>query len=52
MIGTLGVKEAFMSGHVHITGRVIAAARALVGVSAADFASAAGFSTDTLGRIE
>lgn len=45
-------KEAFMSGHVHITGRVIAAARALVGVSAADFASAAGISTDTLGRIE
>lgn len=41
-----------MSDHVRITGRLIAAARALVGVSAADFASAAGISTDTLGRIE
>lgn len=35
-----------------ISGRVVAAARALVGVSRADFAAAAGLSVDVMRRIE
>lgn len=35
-----------------MSGRVIAAARALVGVSEADFAAACGLAVETLGRLE
>lgn len=41
-----------MSNDIKITGRLIAAARALAGVSQADFAAAAGISAETLERIE
>jgi len=41
-----------MSEDNRITGRLIAAARALVGVGPADFAAAAGLPVETLGRIE
>lgn len=41
-----------MSGTVQVSGRVIAAARALVGVSQEDFASACGLPVDTLQRLE
>lgn len=38
--------------NVRITGRLIAAARALVGVSAADLAAACGLSLETMTRLE
>ena len=41
-----------MNSMIRITGRLIAAARALVGVSQADFASACGLDVDTLCRLE
>jgi transcriptional regulator with XRE-family HTH domain len=41
-----------MSDEVRITGRVIAAARALAGVSKADFAAAAGLSVESLQKME
>jgi hypothetical protein len=37
---------------VRVSGRLVAAARALVGVSEADFAAAAGIPVETLHRIE
>jgi len=40
------------SGKIHITGRLVAAARALTGVSEADFAAAAGLSVESLRQIE
>lgn len=41
-----------MKGQVRITGRLVAAARALVGVSRADFAAVAGIPLDTQRLIE
>ncbi len=41
-----------MSSMIGISGRVIAAARALAGVSQADFANACGLAVDTLCRLE
>jgi hypothetical protein len=41
-----------MDRMLRISGRVIAAARALVGVSPADFASACGLDVETLSRLE
>lgn len=41
-----------MSGMTRVTGRLIAAARALAGVSQADFAAACGLAVDTLCRLE
>ena len=41
-----------MGRMMRISGRVIAAARALVGVSQADFADACGLAVDTLCRLE
>jgi len=41
-----------MNGDLRITGRLITAARALAGVSQADFATAAGIPVDTLCAIE
>jgi hypothetical protein len=41
-----------MSDGVRISGRVVAAARALAGVGRADFAAVAGLSADALRRIE
>ena len=41
-----------MSGMIRISGRLIAAARALVGVSQADFAGACGLAVETLDRLE
>ena len=41
-----------MSKMTRISGRLIAAARALVGVSQADFATACGLHVDTLCRLE
>ncbi|MFA5489919.1 MAG: hypothetical protein WC284_11980 [Candidimonas sp.] len=41
-----------MSDRVRVTGRLIAAARALAGVSQENFAAAAKISTDALRRIE
>jgi hypothetical protein len=41
-----------MSSVIRISGRVIAAARALVGVSEADFAAACGLPVETLCRLE
>jgi hypothetical protein len=37
---------------IRVSGRVIAAARALVGVTPADFAAACGLESDTLCRLE
>jgi len=41
-----------MSDSLQITGRLVAAARALVGVSQKDFAAAAGLSVESLSLIE
>ncbi|MGE0602245.1 MAG: helix-turn-helix domain-containing protein [Xanthobacteraceae bacterium] len=41
-----------MSASIKLTGRLVAAARALVGVSREDFAKAAGVSEDTIAAIE
>ena len=41
-----------MSGRIQISGRVVAAARALSGVSLEDFADAAGLTVDALNAIE
>lgn len=41
-----------MSGMTRMSGRVIAAARALVGIGEADFAAACGLQVDTLCRLE
>ncbi|MDF3072921.1 MAG: hypothetical protein K0S54_588 [Alphaproteobacteria bacterium] len=41
-----------MKGGIQITGRLIAAARALSGISQADFAAAAGLAVDTLDLLE
>jgi hypothetical protein len=41
-----------MSSQTKITGRLIAAARALTGVSREDFAAAAGVSTEAMGLME
>jgi len=41
-----------MSSNVRISGRLITAARGLAGVGLADFARAAGLSTDSLDAIE
>jgi hypothetical protein len=41
-----------MGGKIQISGRLIAAARALAGVSQADFAIAAGLAVETLRRME
>jgi hypothetical protein len=41
-----------MGRMIRISGRLIAAARALVGVSRADFATACGLDVETLGRLE
>lgn len=41
-----------MIGMIRMSGRVIAAARALAGVSQADFAAACGLDVDTLRRLE
>ena len=41
-----------MSGTIQISGRVVAAARALSGVSLEDFADAAGLTVDSLNAIE
>lgn len=41
-----------MNRDTHLSGRLIAAARALVGVSRADFAAAAGLAPPRLQRIE
>jgi transcriptional regulator with XRE-family HTH domain len=41
-----------MSGMTRMSGRVIAAARALVGVGQADFAAACGLAVGTLRRLE
>lgn len=41
-----------MSNGNRITGRLIAAARALTGIGQSDFAAAAGLSVETLRRIE
>lgn len=41
-----------MSDETRITGRLIAAARALTGISQPDFAMAAGLGVETLRRIE
>jgi transcriptional regulator with XRE-family HTH domain len=41
-----------MSSMIRISGRLIAAARALAGVSEAEFAAACGLAVDTLCRLE
>jgi transcriptional regulator with XRE-family HTH domain len=41
-----------MSGQIRVSGRLIAAARALTGISQAEFAAAAGLPVDTLRRME
>lgn len=41
-----------MSSKIQITGRLVAAARALTGISQADFAEAAGISVETLNLME
>lgn len=41
-----------MGNMIRISGRLIAAARALAGVSQADFAAACGLSVDTVCRLE
>lgn len=41
-----------MSTMIRMSGRLIAAARALVGVSQADFARACGLAVETLSRLE
>jgi transcriptional regulator with XRE-family HTH domain len=41
-----------MSGKTQISGRLIAAARALIGISQAEFASAAGLPVEALGLME
>jgi transcriptional regulator with XRE-family HTH domain len=41
-----------MSSSIKMTGRLVAAARALTGVSREDFARAAGFSAETIASIE
>lgn len=41
-----------MSGGSKLTGRLVAAARMLAGISREDFAKAAGVSADTIGAIE
>jgi transcriptional regulator with XRE-family HTH domain len=41
-----------MNKMTRMTGRLIAAGRALVGVSQADFAAACGFDVETLSRLE
>ena len=49
---SIGAQVHTMSKMIRISGRVIAAARALVGVSQADFAAACGLDVDTLCRLE
>lgn len=46
------VQHLSMRANVKLTGRLIAAARALVGVSAADLAAACGLSVETMKRLE
>lgn len=41
-----------MSNGTRITGRLIAAARALTGISRSDFAAAAGLAVETVERVE
>lgn len=41
-----------MSADIKLTGRLVAAARALAGISREDFAKAAGVSADTIAAVE
>lgn len=50
--GPAEVQHSSTRTNVRISGRLIAAARALVGVSSADFAAACGLSVETLTRLE
>jgi hypothetical protein len=51
-IERVGLEVSCMSSRIQMTGRLIAAARALTGVSQADFAASAGLSVETLRFME